>query len=478
MLNSVLKKYRVMPTAVKASLWFTICSILQKGVSFVTVPIFTRLLSAEELGVYSLFLSWQNIICIFATLNLSYQVFNNGMVKFENDQNGYTSAMLGLSNLATIILLIIYFLFHGIFNEIIGLDTPYFILMFLGFFFSSATSLWTVQQRYAFKYRALCVVTISTTILSAGLGILFVKMYETGLSRIFSDTFIICLFGAIIYISIIKKSKKLVNIEYWKYALILDLPLLAHYLSMSVLSGVDRIMINSMCGSKYTAFYSVPYNASMIMQIIINSINASFIPWTYQQLKKQNYARLNRGSIFLVVLVALLCLIPSLFAPELVWILGGKGYADSVWVVPPVSCSVFFIFLYSLFSNVELYHEKSKNIMKASILASIANIILNYIFIKKFGYIAAAYTTLACYVLLSIMHYIFMKKVLRDNDIKDKPYNIKAILGISLFIIVYSVVVTLLFRYHWIFRYSLIIIMSLFVFIKREYILKNLAMLK
>lgn len=473
MLFRIINKYKMMPAAVKASLWFTICSILQKGISFITVPIFTRILPVDELGVYSLFLSWQNIICIFATLNLSYQVFNNGMIKFADDKYGYTTAMLGLSNLATIILLVIYFVFHNSFNRIMSLDTPYIILMFIGFFFSSATSLWTVQQRYMFKYRALCIVTLLTTVLSAIFGILFVISFKTGLSRVVSDTIVLCLFGFIIYIIIIKKNHKLINVKYWMYALKLDLPLLMHYLSMSVLNGVDRIMINSICGKRYTAYYSVPYNASMIMQIVINSVNASFIPWTYQQLKNKSYEKLKSGSTFLIVFIAVLSLIPSLFAPEIVWILGGKGYANSVWVIPPVSCSVFFIFLYSIFSNIELFYEKSKNIMIASIFASVSNIVLNFIFIKLFGYIAAAYTTLACYILLSIMHYIFMKKVLQENNIISCPYNMKIIFGVSMIVIVYSFFVTVLFKYHWIFRYILIFGILFIMLLKKEYLVKT-----
>lgn len=86
--EKVFAKYRNLPEAVKASLWFTICSILQKGISFITVPIFTRMLSTEEYGIISLFGAWQSILTIFATLNLSNQIFNNGMVKYEKIKMG------------------------------------------------------------------------------------------------------------------------------------------------------------------------------------------------------------------------------------------------------------------------------------------------------------------------------------------------------------------------------------------------------
>ena len=51
MLNSLIKKYQELSIVVKASLWFTVCNILQKGISMLTVPIFTRMMSIEELSL-------------------------------------------------------------------------------------------------------------------------------------------------------------------------------------------------------------------------------------------------------------------------------------------------------------------------------------------------------------------------------------------------------------------------------------------
>ena len=49
-----------MSIASKAALWFTICGFVQKGISFITVPIFTRLLTTEQYGVVSIFYSWES----------------------------------------------------------------------------------------------------------------------------------------------------------------------------------------------------------------------------------------------------------------------------------------------------------------------------------------------------------------------------------------------------------------------------------
>ena len=66
-MNKLLVKYRSIPVQVKASLWFLICAFLQKGISFITTPIFTRLLSTSEYGQYNVFNSWMNIIIVIVT---------------------------------------------------------------------------------------------------------------------------------------------------------------------------------------------------------------------------------------------------------------------------------------------------------------------------------------------------------------------------------------------------------------------------
>ena len=67
---NIIKKYNNMAVQAKASIWYTICNFFQKGISFVVVPIYVRLLSTSEYGDWSVFQSWRDILIIFASLNL------------------------------------------------------------------------------------------------------------------------------------------------------------------------------------------------------------------------------------------------------------------------------------------------------------------------------------------------------------------------------------------------------------------------
>ena len=69
--------------------------------------------------------------------------------------------------------------------------------------------------------------------------------------------------------------------------------------------------------------------------------------------------------------------------------------------------------------------------MIASTIGGVLNIILNYFFIKLYGFIAAGYTTLFCYIFYSVVHYIFMRKIQKENLENVKVYNPMIIIGIS-----------------------------------------------
>ena len=97
MFKSFVYRYKSSSKVIKAGIWFTICNFLQKAVSFITIPIFTRLLTTYEYGQYSVYLSWHNIFTIFATLNLSYYVFNKGLVKYDDNKNIFVISIQSLS---------------------------------------------------------------------------------------------------------------------------------------------------------------------------------------------------------------------------------------------------------------------------------------------------------------------------------------------------------------------------------------------
>ena len=116
-------KYKHLPLVVKAALWYMICNFFQKGISTLTTPIFTRLMSTEQYGEFTLFTSWQSILLVIVSLKLSGGVYQQGLVKFEESKDRFTSSLLGLSTTLVAAYLIVYLCFSQFFNNLFDMST-------------------------------------------------------------------------------------------------------------------------------------------------------------------------------------------------------------------------------------------------------------------------------------------------------------------------------------------------------------------
>ena len=99
------------------------------------------------------------------------------------------------------------------------------------------------------------------------------------------------------------------------------------------------------------------------------------------------------------------------FSPEIIKILGDRDYWNSKYIAIPLIVIGGLIFIYNLIIQGEYYYNKTKYIFLGSVVTAVINIIANFYFIKKYGYIAAAYTTLSSYLIYIHMHYFIAKKI-------------------------------------------------------------------
>ena len=435
---NITSKYRSLSVQAKAALWFTICSFLQKGISFITVPIFTRLMSTEEYGTYTVYLSWLQILTILTSLYLFNGVYDNAMAKYEKQRDEYTSSMQGLT------------------------------LVITGAVFAG-------RQRFEYRYRILVCVTILQALMNPIASLVLIRINGgTALMRILGIVGVqVCICVPIIVFQFCK-GKEFYSKEYWGYALRIGIPIVPHYLSGIILNQGDRIMIDKMVGKTEVALYGLAYSIGMLVQLFISGMNSALTPWMYSKIKKGDIRSMRKVLELLSFVVAGVAVALMLISPELVLIFGSPKYREAVYVIPPVAASVFFIFIYNILSMPQFYYEKTQFLMAASMAAAGANVVLNFIFIRLFGYIAAGYTTLACYMLYSVGHYLVSKRILVKEGIQENLMNAGFLLACSVFLIGASVICNLIFPY-WILRYAILFISAGLVFWKRELLLKTMA---
>lgn len=412
MVKKLWNKYKNFPVQVRASFWFLICSFLQRGISVITTPIFTRLLSTEEYGRYGAFDSWLKIVTIFVSLHLYSGVHTQGLVKFSEDRKRYSSSIQGLTLVLSLAWTVIYLLFQEYWNRLFSLTTVQMLAMLVMIWATSAFNLWAGEQRVEYRYQRLVLATLVASVAKPVVGILFVK-YATDkvTARILGLALVelVCYTG--FFIVQMMRGKQFYSKKYWTHALMFNLPLIPHYLSQTVLNSADRIMIKDMVGASEAGIYTLAYSISQIMTLFNTALSHTLSPWIYQKIKDNKAQDITRIAYLAMFGIAVLNLGLIAVAPEMVALFAPATYHEAIWVIPPVAMSVLFIFSYDLFAKFEFYFEKTRFIMVASVLGAALNVILNYIFIRIYGYYAAAYTTLFCYIVYVMAHYIFMRRV-------------------------------------------------------------------
>ncbi len=470
MIKKLLKKYNTIPVAAKATIWFVFCSSLQKCISLITTPIFTRIMTVEQNGQFNVYNTWLQIFTIITTFRLNYSVFNKGMSKYKEDRDGYVSTMQTLTFIITVICLFIYLIFQEQINNLLELPTLIIIAMFIELLFFPAVSFWTIRKRYEYIYKPVVFRTILMTVLNAVIGVIAVLITEEkGYARILSCIAVNLAFGIWLFIFNIRKGKKLFVWEYAKFALLFNLPLIPHYLSQYMLDQFDRVMIQKLVSISAAGLYSVPYNAGLMMKILTQSLNNALIPWQYSKLEKKDLKSIDNTMIFVYILVGACTLLFCIFAPEIMKILADEKYYEAVYVIPPIAISMFFLFMYTTFGNVEFFFEKKKFTMYVSIGCAAIKVLLNYICIKAFGYISAAYTTLFCYILFAAAHYIYMTISVRKELNTDTIFNTKRIVLLSIAVISFGLLVILLYNLP-IIRYLLLLACMIIAVLKRNQI--------
>lgn len=478
MIKRIIEKYHGFSVITKATFWFIVCSVLQKGMSVLTTPIFTRMMSTEQHGQFTVYNSWLQIFTIFITLRLNYAVFNKGMSKFKENRDDYVSTMQTITFLNASVLFIIYLIFRPIINGITELPTFIMVALFAELLFSPAIDFWTIRKRYEYLYKPVVYRTLLMKLLTVAVSIVAVLMAtEKGYARILSCVAVNLIFGISLFAVNRKRSKIWFNKEYALFAITFNLPLLMHYFSQYILDQFDRIMIQKMVSISAAGLYGVAYSGGLLMKIITQSLNNALIPWQYGKLEKQKLKDIDNVLFLIYILVSACAFIFICFAPEIMKFLGGPKYVEAVYVIPPVALGMVFSFMYTTFANVELFYDQNKFTMYISMGGALLNIILNYFGIRKFGYIAAAYTTLLCYVIFAFAHYFYMTKSVKKKLGTTSVFDTKRLIILSLVVLAGGISI-IYFYDSLLVRLMIAAVICIVAFVKRDSISEALNKLK
>ncbi len=452
MAGRIKQRYDNMNLQVKVVFWFTVVGFLAKGISIITTPIFTRVLTTEEYGLFSVFSSYNTVLLVVATLNLHLTAIYNALTKHPDEQNKIVSSFQSLSMCVSMIVCALAITFSEQLSKLMDLPRIVVIVMFVGFIFVEPYQLWIVLKRYGYDYKKPVIVSVLISVLTPTISLLciFLGNGNKGIIRVVSFVIVNTIVpGVIFYFANYKHSRTFFDKKIWVYAATFAIPLIPHYLSETLLNQTDKIMINAFFGASEAGIYNIAFMAASFVQILTSSINSAYIPWQFQKLHDREYMKLAKTSYSVLAGLCAIIFVITLFAPEIVYVLAGENYMGAVSLIPTLAASVFFNYMYQLFARVEMYCEKKAYTVFATITATVINIVLNYIFMPTYGYVFAGYSTLIAHIWFVVIHYLFYRKTCKTCLDGAKIYDWKIIVLISVVLLAAAFVVTLAYNFLW-----------------------------
>ena len=446
-----IKEYYSKNINLKAGIWYTFSNIINQAIAFFVMPIFTRLLLPEDYGMVNTYTAWVGIISIFVGLCL-HACIMTAYKDFKDDFNQFMSSIFFLSFIVFIAISIIIFLIIDIFNLHFPMILTVFALIqsYSGFIITTYSQELVMKVRYKLYALINSSVSIINVILSMIL-IVFVLKDNLYMGRIFSMFFITLVFAIVIFFFVTIRGKKLVDLEYWKYALSYSVPVIAHAGCLYIMSQSDRLMITHFVGLAATGIYSVIYNFGMIPQMIATSMNNVWQSLFTEKMQEKEYDFINKKATNFLRLFTLLTIAIMLVSPEVIKFMVSEKYISGIPMLMPIVLSAYVMFIYSFYATNERYYKMTKMMSLCTIVAAGLNIVLNLIFIPIYGSTAAAYTTLIAYIVSAVIHY-FASRFLNKSI-----FNIKLFMIDILFILLFATI-SVIFINCWIVRWAMLLL--------------------
>lgn len=393
---------------------------LQKAISFLLLPIWTIYLTPSDYGIMGTLNAYTSVIHILLMFGI-YAAVTRHYFDLKNDHEAQcryvSSNFLFLATVSGIVLAILALFGRPLWERATPNAipfSPYVILMLIscygGLLYRLPYSLFQAQQ----KVLKCITFDLGGFFLSATLSLVMVVGWKMGVFGMLLGGCIAQVLIALIITGFLLKEWFVPRLE-WQHiskTLVFGLPLVPHLLSGWALAFVDRVMLARMVPMAEVGRYTLGYTLGMVMLMIVSSINEAYQPYYYNLMTSSPnpQPKILRIVSYYLTGLGLIALIGSMFAGEIVALLTPTRFHSSALYVPPILLGYFVVGLYYFVSSPIFYHKKTHVLPIITGIAAVLNIALNYLLIPRFGAIAAAWNSLACYAVMLMIYYVIAQR--------------------------------------------------------------------
>ena len=402
----------------KGSSILVISNVCLKAMNFFLLPLYTKHLTTDQLGVSDSITNLTSLIFPILTLGLdsAFSAFYFDKHEPERGKKVYSTLsvaffMLGLIAASLSIL-------SGPVSRLLFHDAGYQGLVVLAFL-SLAVNLWylplSLELRMKNRMLAFGIANLSASLAMILLNILFVVILHMREWSLILSSLLSGLLQLLILFCFVRKvpKKEEMDKSLFRGMLRFSLPLVPMSVLNWVLAISDRYVLLHFHGEGIVGVYGVAMRFVTVLNIVISAVAMAYTTFAFQT-KDQEGAKRNYYYVFQTesLLLLLLCFTISLFGREAIMLMASdESYYSAA---EPLRDLLFAQTIYAM-SNVVGYGinfaKKSGYYLLAVTVGVALNLGLNLWLIPEYGMKAAALTTLLGYLVVFVLVYIFSERL-------------------------------------------------------------------
>ena len=400
--------------------FFNILStMLLRGISMFTAPLFSRLLGTEGYGVVSLYTVWVGVAAIAFTLQTNGTLVNARIEYPEDQQHKYQSSVMTLSLLFFLLCSGVTIAFLPQVSALLKLHWVLILLILFHSFGSYCVNFLNSKFTYEFKADWNMYVSVGITLSTIVLSVILILLMPAHINyygRVLALALVYGGMGIGVCTYVLLKGRTFYNREYWTLALTLALPVVFYSLSDLALGQCDRVMLQQMMNESMVGQYSMAYNFGGIMFTIFGALNNTWPPFYFEDMKQKRQSAMRAQAGHFLELFTVLSVGFILLAPEVYHVFARWDFWAGTPLIPIFVTSYYLNFLCTFPVNYEYFHKKTKAVAVITVSTSMLNIGLNYVLIRQFGVAGAALATALSHGVQFISHYIYVRYILKKGD--------------------------------------------------------------
>lgn len=430
-----------------------------KALSFISIPVYTSLLSVEDYGIVNIFMSFVGIVSVFLTLSseVSISRYYYDAIN-EEDFKRFVGTSIKITSIIIVFTTFIFILGLNFIANIINMPPRLALCLIPVGLFNITNSIFTQIYNPQMQSKKIAIVSSLQGYLAFILSVICIILIKDQkyYGYIYGNIIAMVLLGIYMVNQIKPYYTNCFEKKFIPYILKYCLPYIPDAISGILLAQFSKIFLGNNQGYVLAGSYSFVVNIAMLMAIVIQITNNAWMPYYFRYMNAKNYNGIKKdfNLIWRVTLIVAVGL--SFFGKEIAEMLAKKDFLDMVSVLPLlITGYVFHQWAYLYLRNVS-YSKKMMWNTYSYMFSGVVLVVLNAFLTPKYQGYGAAISTLSSYIFLLIFTYIVNKYVIKLY-VPSLQEVLKPFLVYSLLIIVSIYLYTL--NIHWLSLLSIKIVL-------------------